>query len=120
MPIETMPEGKTNVLHLRLTGKLDRNDYLRCVPRIEAMIQEHGKLRVLVEMEDFHGWDAPALWEDIKFDARHFNDVKRVAMVGEKAWQKWMATFCKPFTTAKVKYFEQPQVEEAREWVTQE
>ena len=42
-------------------------------------------------MKDFHGWDAGALWEDIKFDLKHFSDIERVAMVGEKKWQKGMS-----------------------------
>jgi hypothetical protein len=58
-----------------------------------------------------------ALWEDIKFDVKHFSDIERIAMVGERKWQKGMATFCKPFTTAKVRYFERSDLEAAREWI---
>jgi hypothetical protein len=67
-------------------------------------------------MRDFHGWDAPALWEDIKWDAKHFNQVERVAMVGDKKWQEWMAAFCRPFTTGKVRYFDRNLT--ARAWLT--
>lgn len=57
-------------------------------------------------MHDFHGWELAAAWEDTKFSMRHFHDSERLAMVGEKAWQHWMAVFCKPFTKADVRYFE--------------
>jgi len=30
-------------------------------------------------MTGFHGWDAGALWEDIKFDIKHFGDIERLA-----------------------------------------
>jgi len=30
-----------------------------------------------------------------------------------------MATFCKPFTMAKVRYFESSQADEARDWLTE-
>lgn len=73
-------------------------------------------LRVLLEMKDFHGWDSSGLWEDIKFDLKHFSGVERVAMVGEKEWQKGMSQFCRPFTTAKVRYFDQSALDEARQW----
>jgi hypothetical protein len=68
-------------------------------------------------MQDFHGWDAGAAWEDIKWDARHFNEVERVAMVGEKKWQEWLAALCKPFTRATVRYFNHEKLDEARAWV---
>jgi hypothetical protein len=38
-------------------------------------------------------------------------------MVGETKWQAGMAAFCKPFTSAKIRYFEQGQEEEARRWI---
>jgi hypothetical protein len=68
-------------------------------------------------MIDFHGWNTGALWEDIKFGLKHFMDIERIAMVGDKKWEKGMSAFCKPFTTAKIRYFDPSQVEEARTWL---
>ena len=48
---------------------------------------------------------------------RHFADIERLAMVGEKKWQKGMATFCKPFTTATIRYFDHADAVEARKWL---
>ena len=49
------------------------------------------------------GWDLGAVWEDIKFATRHCRDIEKIAMVGEHAWEKWMATICKPFTMSSTK-----------------
>lgn len=87
------------------------------MPEIERLIDEHGKLRILIAMHDFHGWTAGALWEDIKFDMQHWRDIQRLAIVGESKWEAGMATFCKPFTTAKVKYFDQANLEDAKAWI---
>ncbi len=105
------------VLEAKLTGKLTSHDYEQFVPVVERLIQQHGKIRLLVEMHDFHGWTAGAIWQDVKFDASHFRDIDRIAMVGETKWQHGMALFCKPFTTAKVRYFERAAVNEARTWL---
>ena len=35
----------------------------------------------------------------------------KVAMVGDKAWEKWMATICKPFTMSSIKYFDAGDVQ---------
>jgi hypothetical protein len=106
-----------NVLEIELTGRLQKEDYAHFVPEMERFVKEHGKIRVLVEMHDFHGWSAGALWEDIKFDLRHFRDIERIAIVGEKAWERGMAAFCKPFTAAKLRYFERSDINEARSWL---
>jgi hypothetical protein len=50
---------------------------------------------------------------------KHFSDIERLAMVGDKKWQHGMATFCKPFTKATVRYFDQAQAAEARTWLTE-
>ena len=120
MPLQLLEKGSGKTIHVRLSGKLTKEDYERFVPEVERLIREHGKLRVLVEMHDFHGWDAGALWEDMRFDFKHFRDLERIAMVGESRWQEGMAKFCAPFTSAKVKYFEQGHQEEARRWVESE
>ena len=104
-------------LEIQLTGKLAKEDYEQLVPAVERLVKEHGRIRILVEMRDFHGWTAGALWQDIKFDAKHFKDIERVAMVGETKWQHGMAMFCKPFTTAKIRYFDRPAIDQAREWL---
>ncbi|PWU08881.1 MAG: STAS/SEC14 domain-containing protein [Verrucomicrobia bacterium] len=105
------------VVVIQLTGKLAKEDYEQFVPIVERLVKEHGKIRMLVQMHDFHGWTAGALWEDIRFDVKHFKDIERLALVGESKWQHGMAVFCKPFTTAKVRYFDTTEAEQARVWV---
>lgn len=116
--ISTDADGK--LLTVRVSGKLEKEDYERFGPEIDRLVEQHGKLRILVETEDFHGWNAGGLWEDIKFSAHHFNHIERLAIVGEKKWEKGMAVFCKPFTTASVKYFDKTEQAEAQRWIREE
>jgi hypothetical protein len=109
-------DGK--VLEVQLTGKLAKEDYEHFIPAVERLVKAHGKIRMLVEMHDFHGWTVGALWQDIKFDAKHFADIDRLAIVGETKWQNGMAVFCKPFTSAKIRYFDGQTIDQAREWLT--
>jgi len=113
--LDEKSDGK--VLEVRVTGKLAHEDYLYFVPKLEQMLKQHGRLRVLFDMAGFHGWEPRALWDDIKFDLKHFADVERLAMVGDKKWEKGMSLFCRPFTTAKIRYFDHTKADEAREWL---
>jgi hypothetical protein len=116
--IETISAGR--ILEVRVTGKLTKDAYQKLVPAVDAQIKQHGKLRILFVMHDFHGWTAGALWEDLKFDLAHWKDIERLAIVGEKKWEQGMASFCKPFTKATIRYFDAAQLEEAREWLASE
>lgn len=113
--LKELNEGK--LVEVQVSGKLHHEDYQHFVPEFERLVKQHGRLRLLIEMVDFHGWDGAALWDDIKFDAKHFRDIERIAMVGDKAWEKGMSNFCKPFTTAKIRYFDHTAISEARAWL---
>lgn len=58
------------------------------MPAFERLVQQHGKLRVLFDMTDFHGWEVGAAWEDLKFGVDHFSDIERMAPVGERKRQE--------------------------------
>jgi hypothetical protein len=113
--LEETPAGK--IVTLKFKEKLDREDYEEFVPQIETLLQDGSKLRLLVELIDFKGWTAGALWEDTKFAARHFNDIERLAVVGDAKWEKGVTVFIKPFTGASVKYFDRLDLEKARRWI---
>jgi hypothetical protein len=119
MPIKLNEEIGGKLLAVRVSGKLAKADYERFVPEFERLVGLHGKLYVLFDLIDFHGWTAGALWEDTKFAMHHFSDIERLAVIGDKKWQKSMATFCKPFTKAEIKYFDRSLATEARKWLSE-
>ncbi len=59
------------------------------------------------------------MWEDTKFDLKHWKDIEKLAIVGETKWEEGMATFCKPFTKAKIKYFAHDKLDDARKWIAE-
>ena len=81
------------------------------------MVVEHGKLRILFEMRDFHGWTMGAMREDMKFDYRHWHDIEKLAIVGESKWEAGMAALCKPFTSANIKYVDHEKLHDAQTWL---
>jgi len=117
MAIKLKENDGGKVLEIQVNGKLAHEDYLHFVPKFEQLIKQHGKLRVFFDMTDFHGWEAGALWDDIKLDIKHFSDIERIAMVGDKEWEKQMSLFCRPFTTAKIRYFDNTNAAEAWAWL---
>lgn len=115
--IDQLPRSAGRVLGFRMSGKLHDEDYKTFVPIVEAAIKTQGKVRLLAHFEDFHGWDAHALWDDTKFATKHCADVERIALVGDKTWEKLMAAVCKPFTLARIKYFDAADIEAAWRWL---
>lgn len=105
-----------NVLGVKASGKLTHADYQQLVPKLEERIKEHGRVRVLVELEDCQGWDdLDAAWDDLKLWLKHRRDVERCAVVGERKWQERVIQLSWPFFTKH--YFDKAELEQAWEWV---
>lgn len=117
MTIQLNEKNNGKLLEIHVSGKLIKDDYAEFVPAFERLVRQHGKLRVLFDMIDFHGWEASAAWEDTKFAIHHFSDIDRLAVVGNKEWQHGVAIFAKPFTKAEVRYFDRGKAAEARQWL---
>jgi len=78
--LEDAPMGK--IVTLKFKETLRKKDYEEFVPKIEGLMADGSKIRLLVELIEFKGWTAGALWEDTKFAARHFNDLKKIKTSG--------------------------------------
>jgi len=115
--IEKLKKSSGKVIGFVLTGKLHDEDYKTFVPQVESVLDREGKARLLALFHEFHGWDLHAVWDDMKFGAKHYSDIERIALVGDRKWEEWMAKICKPFTKAAVKYFDVGDIEQAWAWL---
>jgi hypothetical protein len=67
-------------------------------------------------MEDFHGWKPVAVWDDFRFGTAHRKHIERIAMVGEKKWQEWLAKIGSIFIPERVRYFGLGNLDSAERW----
>ena len=119
--IAKIDQSHGNTIGVVASGKLTHEDYQWFAPQLEDILTEYGTAKILLDMEDFHGWEPKAAWEDlIFFGFKHNKDIERVAMVGDKDWERWLANASNPFMHAEMKYFEHDQLNDAWHWVDAE
>jgi stage II sporulation SpoAA-like protein len=106
-----------NLIRVDVSGKLTRKDYQQLIAAWDALISREGSMRMLLVMQDFHGWEVGAAWDDLRFGMKHVSQIERVAMVGEKFWQKCLAKVGALIMTEKVKYFDSTDLAAAGQWV---
>jgi hypothetical protein len=116
--IEILERGSGKVFGMKVSGKILHRDYQHFVPMLEKLIEEHGSVRCLIEMIDFHGIELRALWDEIKFDVRHARQIERCAVVGDRAWEAWMTRLSRPiFSNAEIRFFDVTARDQAWEWI---
>jgi hypothetical protein len=117
--ITVLPESEGNVLLLKATGKLTDQDYKEVlIPRLETIIKEHGKARLLLDMgEDFHGWEAGALWDDARFGIEHRKDFEKLGILGGPRWVEWGMKLATVVMTGEIKNFPVTEGDDAMTWI---
>jgi hypothetical protein len=117
LTMHTIIKDQNGVFAVKFTGKIEKIDYDEIVPILEERIKKYGEINLYWEMEKIEGWELKGILSDLKFDVKHPSDFKKIAIVGEKKWQELMTWVMKPFTKAKVRYFDISEKEEARNWI---
>lgn len=119
--LEVMLGSQDNLLGLKASDKVTDADYKDIlIPRLESIIKEHGKARLLFDFDDeFHGYEAAAMWDDTKFGIKHRNDFEKIAIVGGPKWVEWATRLSSSFVGGSMKSFSQAELQDAWTWLKQ-
>jgi hypothetical protein len=112
-----LPETKDDLIAVRVTGKARQEDNNKILPLLEQAINQYGKIRMFVEIENLEGVEWKSILSGLRFDIKHINDFRKVAVVGDTEWEKWITNFAKPLTSADIRYFDSLHREEAMMWI---
>ena len=115
--IQFLPVHEDNVIAVRMSGKITFEEYQEFLPQLETQIKRYGKISVLIELDEFVGWELAAMKEDFKFALKHGDDIEKFAFVGNKTWQHWISVMARPFVQGEVKYFPKEDMHKAWDWV---
>jgi len=117
--IEVSPESKGKTLILRAAFKLTDQDYKEVlIPRLESIIRKHGKARLLLDMGDeFHGWEAAAMWDDAHFGLKHKDDFEKMGVIGGPKWVEWALKIAKLIISGEIRSFSSGERAEALRWI---
>ena len=100
------------LLHVRAGGRLEPEDYERFVPLFETLADRApGSVPMLIDLgPDFAGWSFAGLWRDAKFDVKHNDRFGRIAVVGDRKWEKWGSELAAPFFPGtEMRFFDRDQ-----------
>ncbi|MDZ7691777.1 MAG: STAS/SEC14 domain-containing protein [Balneolaceae bacterium] len=119
--IEINEHSEHGILALKVSGTLTEDELEELVPSLEEHISESTHPHLLMIMDDFDGWEnAAAAWKDLQLDAKYIGYFDRIAIIGEKKWQKWGTRLVDPLTSEELKFFPIEQADNAWEWISKE
>jgi SpoIIAA-like len=113
-----MVEVLGDLVTCKVSGKLTSAE-LRAVQQSAApIIQSRGKVRLLVLVEDFQGWERSSEWADFSFQQENDAHIERMALVGEEKWEELAEAFVgKGLRDFPIEYFGPGEASRALRWL---
>jgi hypothetical protein len=115
----TIENIKANVLKVTVPEELKAGDFDQIAPQVDKLIQQHGKIRLLLDASKFGGWENTAAFEQhMGFVKNHQQKIERAAMIAGHAWQHWVVGAIKLFVHPEIRIYDKKQESEALAWIT--
>ena len=109
-------EGNLRVLRIR--GLLRKSEWDAVLPTEARQWGPTTRVKVLVILEDFKGWERGADWGDITFFDTYGDQIDKIAIVADAKWEVEILAFAGAgFRRAPVKFFPISQLTSARAWL---
>lgn len=112
-----------NIIGLKLSGYLTYEEYNDIVPFLEKKIQEFGKIRLLIELDHWKGWNGIAApFKDAIFVLKNSFNIQRVAFVVDSKTDCQAVLIDKPFSPwlkDHTRFFSQAEMLNAWKWISE-
>ena len=107
-----------DVVTARLFGKLDPGAYDGVNEEIDKVMSHAEHVRLVLDLREFDGWSGlSALGDHLSLVREHYRVPERIAIVGDKAWQKMAGKIMARFVNAQTKFFDSGDYNGAVAWV---
>ncbi|WP_400994835.1 STAS/SEC14 domain-containing protein [Agromyces sp. GXQ0307] len=106
MTITQSDRSSGNILGFVVSGDVTRADYDVLTPAVAAAVEEHGTVKLMVDLTDFT-WEKIGAWgSDLNFGHEFHEKIDRMAIVGNKKWEEYLARLASPFYAKEAAYFD--------------
>lgn len=110
-----MPESAGELVSLKVVGRLTDADYLETLPKLIAVAEREGMLRLVADLSEFEGVEWHLAYEQSAFGKPHWGKLRRVALVGTKNWTVLAARIAADLP-ADVRIFDAAKYAAALDW----
>ncbi|MCW8884376.1 MAG: STAS/SEC14 domain-containing protein [Motiliproteus sp.] len=104
-------------LTMKVVGKLTHEDYQKISPMLDSALSgvDSPEINAFVDCTELEGWELKAAWDDFRMGMKHGREFRKIAVLGHKPWQHYMAKISSWFISGKAEYFE--DAHEAFAWL---
>jgi hypothetical protein len=114
----TIQQEPGNVRVLRIMGLLTKAELDAALATEVGQWGPATRVKVLVIVEDFKGWERGVDWGDLTFFLEHDKEIDKIAIVADPKWETEFLMFAGAgLRLGPVKFFPPNQLVPARDWL---
>lgn len=116
----TLRKEDERIWQLSVSGRLTKAELDAAQGAAGEEIQRGGKLKLLLTLDGFQGWEKGADWGDVTFNAQYGDQIEKMAIVGDPRWETEALMFVGAgFRRTVVKFFLPAEAAQARAWLAE-
>ena len=117
MPVEVI-DASGALLQTKVRGTLQRAEYDRMLQLAREIIMREGKIRVLVLLDGFEGWERYRDWGDVSIAIQEGRNIEGMAIVGDEKWRdETLAFTAAGFRPTAIEFFAASRLADAKRWL---
>ncbi len=95
-------------IEFSINGKLTQKEFQAFEEKIETLLQTYNipSMNILIDIRETDGVELKALWSDFLFAIRHFSEIKKVSVVGNKKLEEYAIKIANKLISVELEYFE--------------
>ena len=115
--IEIDDRSRGRVIGLHVSGKIAGDEVGQVLDRLEQAISEHGKVRILVQVESLGTFSPTDFKGDSRLSLDRADDVERVAVVADGILFGTYVKAAAKLVPGEVRRFKTKELDEAWRWI---
>ena len=117
--VRRIEEDRRGMFALAVSGRLDRETASRVLSEASEALSDPDCSRLLVVIENWHGFDMDTLMSEGLFSTKIdlIDKIDRYAIVGGPGWLRSLATGIAPMIACEIRGFDDTQKNEAIAWL---
>ena len=117
MPVEII-NAAGKLMEIKIRAIFKKADYDQIIQTAKEAIAREGRIRTLVILEGFEGWERHEAWGDVSFMMEQGRNIEKMAIVGDEKWKDDAIAFTgKGFRPTVIEFFAASRANAARTWV---
>ena len=114
---QTIGATDGRIIGFKLTGEITAEDVQEMTRIVQEACGSLGTIRMLIEIDELQVDDPTAYWDTFKIAEEHGEQVERVAIVGDRDWEKRWVGMGGMLVESEVRYFDQSRLQAAWNWI---